>query len=194
MITDWEEVLKGVRMCLRKLSLHEAHDDLEQEAMLRAVTYQHTYRGEAQLSTWGYSIARAVAMAHFHKRKSELIVYDSTLCDIQMEASSDLDEELGEELVGEAEDLARTIIENVPPQWLPQLVDRDLHGMRYQAIAKKYGLPVGTICSSISRARDVIAPKIRELAAVLDVSQMKGVIRDAMERVHGHLQASRTRT
>lgn len=76
MIADWEEVRKGVRMCLNKLNLHDMHDDVEQEAMINAFIYQHTYRGDATLSTWGYAIARSAAMKFFRDRKKEFLQFD----------------------------------------------------------------------------------------------------------------------
>lgn len=184
LITDWEEVRRGVRMCLNKLSFSEMHDDIEQEAMLRAITYQHTFRGDSTLSTWGYSIARSTAMGFFQKKRDDPVMYDTDLMMMHSEDVPAFDDTGFHEsaVYREIDALAELILTEVPKQWLPQLIDRDLHGMRYQEISHKYNLPIGTICSSLSRARETLRPKLKELLDSLDGDQTKFVIQEALKK------------
>lgn len=190
MITDWEEVRRGVRMCLRKLSLHDSHDDVEQEAMLNAFLYQHTYRGDAALSTWGYSIARSAAMKFFQDRRREIVVYSNEAPVAYSEEATDTEEGLTQDVVFEryAEQLFQAVLANVSEEWLPRFVDRYLIGLRYREIAAKYGIPVGTVQSSLSRMRSAIKSDLVAISLVFDKECTTRVVKHAMEKVNAHLQ------
>src|SRR5215216_5082383 len=51
-------------LCYRLTTSAEAADDLAQETFLRILRYRHTFRGDAQFTTWMYRLARNVCLDH----------------------------------------------------------------------------------------------------------------------------------
>lgn len=198
MTIDWTEVRRGIRMCLKKLNLHDMHDDVEQEAMLRAFQYQNKYRGDASFSTWGYSIARNEALKFFQERKREFALFvkhEDGVHDGYSEEASDTEEGLTQDVVFDkyAERLHHAVLANVSPEWLPRLVDRYLHGMRYREIADKYGIPIGTVQSSLSRIRTAIKADLEAITIIFDEDCTKRVIRNAIQLTSDHVQNNQPR-
>src|SRR5215216_5468899 len=51
-------------LCYRLTASAAAADDLAQETFLRILRYRHTFRGDAQFTTWMYRLARNVCLDH----------------------------------------------------------------------------------------------------------------------------------
>jgi len=200
-IKDWEEVRKGVRMCLRKLAHLDDRDDIEQDSMLRAFVHQDTYKGDSALSTWGYSIARNTALSYFKKQNRRnarelppILVHDDEdgMWDNFLENAPSFEDTqedaLHDHVVQDyANALAAYLLDNAFRKGLKNMVARDLHEMSYDEIASLHNMPVNTVRSSISRARHFTKPKIEELQVQLDEDTVKIVIRLALEAVDGKL-------
>src|SRR5258708_8704282 len=97
-----------------------------------------------------------------------------------MELSMEFDEEIDLEASGTPEivaisgdDRERLILalETLPPRFREVLVLRELEGCSYKEIAAITSLPIGTVMSSLSRAR-------RQLYSALANSTQKGAIRE----------------
>ena len=123
--------------------------DLAQEAMLRAYRFFGGFRG-GDARAWLLKIVRNtcytwLANARGAGQEEE---FD--------EAQHVVAEETPESLAiagAERERLARAL-EGLPPRSREVLVLRELEGCSYKEIAEITGVPIGTVMSSLSRARD----------------------------------------
>lgn len=70
----WDDLMPMLHRLARgachKLGIHDAaHDDILQDVAVRAFTHWQSYKGQSQLSTWLYSIARNRCIDELRKRK-----------------------------------------------------------------------------------------------------------------------------
>lgn len=127
---------------------HDAEDAV-QDACLRALRYFDTFRG-GDGRAWLLSIVRNRCYTLRHRRRATL--------------DTEFDEELHSEAVEvEASDAAalrasaREVLEDalgrLPDEFREAIVLRELEGLSYKEISEVVGVPVGTVMSRLSRAR-----------------------------------------
>lgn len=63
-------------MALRMLGRHEDAEDATQESLLRIATHLGTFRGESAFSTWAWSVATRVALAHRKRGAQQALNFD----------------------------------------------------------------------------------------------------------------------
>lgn len=192
---DWECVREGIRMCLGRYPGLDDKEDIEQDAMLRAVTFQHQFRGDSLLSTWAFSIANNVLKQHLLKktrRKAEV-----TFSDLGVDSYPDSDDlQAADESWHEcsstfyaSEDLREYLLQNTYHTNLRNLIHRELHGMQYSEIAKLYDIPVGTAKSSVSRARCVLKKGLTELCDhSIERKHVPTIVKLALEQLSRHFK------
>lgn len=127
-----------------------AADDLAQDALLKAFRSIRSFRGEASLGTWLYSVARTtfLDMRRGHLGKCREL-------EAELPDGSPADEPGADELLasrGDAERLWRAI-RRLEPRFRIPLVLFEIEGMSYEHVAAIEQVPVGTIRSRLSRAR-----------------------------------------
>jgi RNA polymerase sigma-70 factor, ECF subfamily len=135
-------------VCYRVLGSSSDAEDATQETFLRVARNAHRYRGEAQVSTWIYRIARNVStdQVRYHARRPSTPVDD--LARVGTEPRT-------EDAVA-ASETAMTV-----RHALAQLDERSrlllvlvaVEGLSYAEAAEAVDLPVGTVKSRVSRAR-----------------------------------------
>lgn len=131
-------------------------EDVVQEAYLRAVKFREGYSG-GDARAWLLKIVRNTSYSLIEKRRD-----------------GGSNEEFDEGVHGEPEnqpsaeaalikdDEARTVraaLERLPAAYREVIVLRELEGLSYKEIAEVAGIPVGTVMSSLARARS----QLREL-------------------------------
>lgn len=138
----------GLRMC----GDEEDARDVLQETLLAAFRNLHDFRGEAQLSTWLYRIARSHCMKK--RRYGSGALSTRSLEDSQVAAVS------SEELLPDAQAHARQMgallqsaIASLPESQREVLVLRDVHGLSAQEAARLVGIGMGAVKSRLHRAR-----------------------------------------
>ncbi len=126
-------------------------DDLAQEALIKAYRAMASYRGGGALSTWLYTIARH---SFLDARRSHLGRARQRETELP-EESPDPGEQ-PEALVVEKNETERLLaaIRCLDPTFRVPLVLSDVEGMSYEEIAEIEKVPIGTVRSRISRARD----------------------------------------
>ena len=141
-------------------------EDVAQEALLRAYRFFHGFHG-GDARAWLLQIVRNTCYSWLEKNRP-------------MELSMELDEELHLQACATPENLAiagddreRLILalETLPPRFREVLVLRELEGCSYKEIAAITSLPIGTVMSSLSRAR-------RQLHSALANPTQKGAVRE----------------
>jgi RNA polymerase sigma-70 factor, ECF subfamily len=135
-------------------------DDVVQEAMLRAYRFFERFRG-GDARAWLLQIVRNSCFTWLEKnRSSELMI--------------EFDEELHqhsaptpETLAAQADDRERliTALESLSPRFREVLVLRELEGCSYKQIGEITGIPLGTVMSTLSRARERLRRDLTSPAA-----------------------------
>lgn len=140
--------------CLQLMRNREDAEDCAQEALLKAFRNFHTFRAEAQFSTWLYTIVTRVCMDALRRRR-EIYSLD-LLREEGFEIPSDEAEMYLKLEEAERKAALTAGIQELPPDFRAALVLVDLQGLPYQEAAQALGVPEGTVKSRVSRARKAL--------------------------------------
>jgi RNA polymerase sigma-70 factor (ECF subfamily) len=148
------------------LRRREDAEEVAQEALLRACRFFRGFHG-GDARAWLLQIVRNTCYSWLEKnRPRELMV--------------EFDEELHPRPVATPESIAiadedrerlSRALETLPPRFREIVVLRELEGCSYKEIAAITSIPIGTVMSSLSRAR-------RQLYSVLTNSHQKEAVRE----------------
>lgn len=124
-------------------------EDVAQEAMLRSYRFFDQFRG-GDARAWLLQIVRNSCYTWLEKNRP-------------LELMTEFDEEQHvkpsanpETLATQADERGRLMcgLESLPPRFREVLVLRELEGCSYKEIAEITGIPMGTVMSTLSRARE----------------------------------------
>jgi RNA polymerase sigma-70 factor, ECF subfamily len=128
---------------------HDA-EDIVQEAYLRAFKFFGGYRG-GDARAWVLKIVRNTSYSFLQKNRLVDLAeeFDETIHTASTEQS-------GEATLLQSADsrMLHESLDELPPTFREVIVLRELEGMSYKEIAEVTGIPVGTVMSSLSRARE----------------------------------------
>ncbi len=124
--------------------------DIVQEAYLRAFRFFPGFRG-GDARAWLMKIVRNTCYTWLHANRplQDAAEFDENF--FQPDSRAPNPEEVV--LQKDSAALLRTALEKLPPNYREVLILRELEGMSYKEIADITGMPVGTVMSSLSRAR-----------------------------------------
>lgn len=137
---------------LRLVRSRSHADDLVQEAMLRALRFEHQFRGGTNLRAWVGQVLHSVFVTRYRSRRRE----ERAIERLAMEP-----EGLGTASVAPAEEALGSRVEralaSLPASYREavNLVDREERS--YRDAAMLAGVPVGTIMSRLHRGRKLLA-------------------------------------
>ncbi len=137
----------------------DSHDIL-QDAFVRALESQRNFRGESSPKTWLYRIAVNCAYTYLSGRRRELEPTSS----IEVAESRRSAEETV--LSRERDELIQAALMSLDAKFRTLVLLRELEGMSYEEIAQVLRLSPGTVASRLSRARRLLARKLRKLGVV----------------------------
>jgi len=124
--------------------------DAAQEAYLRAFRFFSGFRG-GDARAWLLKIVRNTCYTWLHANRplQDAAEFDESVFPPDSRAPNP------EEIVlqNDSNTLVRKALEMLPPNSREVLILRELEGMSYKEIADITGMPVGTVMSSLSRAR-----------------------------------------
>jgi RNA polymerase sigma-70 factor, ECF subfamily len=136
-------------------------EDVAQEACLRAFRYFGTFRG-GNARAWLLRIVRTTSFSWLQKHRGRQL---ETVFDEELHSSPGEDQLNPETMLlhsANTELIAQAIAE-VPDRWREVLVLRELEGLSYKEIADVVSIPVGTVMSTLSRARERFRRRLSEL-------------------------------
>jgi RNA polymerase sigma-70 factor (ECF subfamily) len=126
-------------------------EDVVQEACLRAFRYFGTFRG-GNPRAWLLTIVRTTAFRWLQKNRAQQLA-----AEFNEEIHSEGCESLSPETVllqrADAQ-LLEQAMDCLPERFREVLVLRELEGLSYKDIAEVVGVPMGTVMSTLSRARE----------------------------------------
>lgn len=145
-------------VCVRVLGSASDAEDAVQETFVRLARHAATFRGESQLSTWLYRVARNVCTDHIrHDARRPATPVD----DIAAVAGDRADED-----AVAARDTALSVeaaLQQLDERSRTLLLLVAVDGLSYAEAAEVAELPVGTVKSRVSRARaqlgELLAPR-----------------------------------
>jgi RNA polymerase sigma-70 factor (ECF subfamily) len=128
----------------------EDAEDVVQEAYLRAFRYSSGFRG-GDARAWLLTIVRNTSYWWLRKRRADeaLAQFDEDIYTSAVEPSNP------EQLLLQNADgrLVEKALSELPVRFREVLVLRELEGFSYKEIAGVIGVPIGTVMSTLSRAR-----------------------------------------
>ncbi len=133
--------------------------DAAQEAFLKAYRHLRTFRGSSAFSTWLHRIAVNAALDIVRRRPHQPPV------PFEMELSDSAANDPGERVVQhDVQQRIHRAIAGLPLDQRTAIVLRELHGHSYDEIAATLQIPLGTVRSRISRARETLRGALADLA------------------------------
>jgi RNA polymerase sigma-70 factor, ECF subfamily len=135
-------------------------EDVVQEAYLRAFHYADGFRG-GDARAWLLTIVRNTSYKWLRKNAANASAaqFDEEIHSSTLETSNP------EQLLLQNADgrLVETALSRLPPRFREALVLRELEGLSYKEIAGIMGMPIGTVMSTLSRARERFRVAARDL-------------------------------
>ena len=159
-----------VQLASNLLGDREEALDLAQEVFLRVFRTIHRFRGQSSLRTWIYRIAinQARNRHRFWLRRHRA---DHISLDLHVGLHGDVlcgrgptpDRVLAQKELAER---LRGALERLPFEQRTAIVLREVDGMSYEEIAYSLELPVGTVKSRLTRARQALRADLRDARTI----------------------------
>lgn len=121
-------------------------DDLVQDCLLRALDRIDTLRTEGDLRPWLFAIMHNLYVSRWRRMRTRShIAADSAEADLAVPASQPASAEMRDALRGLAQ---------LPEDQRQVILLVAVEGFQYGEVANMLGVPIGTVMSRLSRARD----------------------------------------
>ncbi len=134
--------------------------DLLQETAYKAYKYRNMYQPRTNLRAWLMTIMRNTFINGYRQKKRRQVLNDGTSNDFLIDAGTPTVRNAGESAVT-AEEITRLI--DLLEDWVKVPFLMYLQGYKYDEIAQKMGIPLGTVKSRIFFARKKLQYAIQEM-------------------------------
>ena len=142
-----------------------AADDLVQDCLVRAIAKQHLWQEGTDLRAWLFTILHNQYVNQVRRSVREGAAVALSETEPSLTHAADQGKRL------ELRDLDRALAQ-LPDVQRTVILMVGLEGMRYEAVAKIIGVPVGTVRSRLSRARDAL----RRLMGIIPDQQAEAIM------------------
>jgi len=151
----FEEVVRRYQrrvygVAMRILRRHDVADDVTQETFLRAYQKLESFDTERPFGPWVCRIAANLAISHLRSPVSR----EEELGEGSAEEPAPLASPLDAVLESEARERLEAALESLPPEQRAVFVLRSVEEMSYRDIAQALEIPIGSVMSRLSRARE----------------------------------------
>ena len=151
-LTMWPHMRAAYNLARWLVRNDQDAEDIVQESFLKAFKAQASFRG-TEAKTWMLSIVRNTAMDFRRRDKSGIAVPWGDEGYEPKEGSPDPERVL---LDQSRREQVRQAIAQLEPDFREVIVLREIEGLSYKEIASALGIPMGTVMSRLSRARNVL--------------------------------------
>lgn len=157
-------------------------DDIAQEALLKAFRAFPTFDGRASLSTWLYTVARSASIDWHRSRLGQAAQRENPLPSTHPASQPRPDEVCSQQ---QQRERLWQAIQGLDERQRVPLVLFEIDGLSYDEIAAIEDVPVGTIRSRLSRARQELREQLAEELPVSGVRGGESAELAELERSHG---------
>lgn len=128
-------------------------EDLVQEALLRAVSRAETFKAGTNLRAWLFTILHNVHVNQFRAKaaRPEEVPVESVETRLVSPARQEDRVELREMM---------RVLDSLPEEQRKVLLLVAVEGMKYDEVARVLDVPIGTVMSRLSRAREAVRTKM----------------------------------
>jgi RNA polymerase sigma-70 factor (ECF subfamily) len=130
-------------------------DDLVQDTLAKALEKQEQLKDDERLGAWLYKILHNCWMEHLRTQKPELNIDEMELTCTDCPEKQFAEDQLVEQV--------RAAVETLPISQRQVMTLIDLEGCGYEQVAAILDIPVGTVMSRLSRARDAMKKRLQNL-------------------------------
>ena len=169
LVSEFEAAVLPLRDELRKAALKLTHslesaEDLVQETLLHAFRGFGQFKQGTNLKAWLMRIMFNLFISHYRhqQRTVQTVSLEGLLEELELaEENSDLllDEAVSPEEIVMAkvmDDEVAKALEQLPEPFREVVILCDIEGLSYAEVAQALGIPVGTVRSRLSRARETL--------------------------------------
>lgn len=169
LVSEFEVAVLPLRDELRKAALKLTHslesaEDLVQETLLHAFRGFGQFKQGTNLKAWLMRIMFNLFISHYRhqQRTVQTVSLEGLLEELELaEENSDLllDEAVSPEEIVMAkvmDDEVAKALEQLPEPFREVVILCDIEGLSYAEVAQALGIPVGTVRSRLSRARETL--------------------------------------
>ncbi len=153
----WQDLYRFAYSLTKNISDTE---DLVQETYLRAYRYLTSYKEGTNARAWLFTILKNRFINEYHRRQRQPITVhfeeDITSSSRTLTGRGRKKEELPDEEVGTFSDLMIKALYALPRRYRTILLLREVQEYQYKEIAEILSLPLGTVHSSLYRARRLL--------------------------------------
>lgn len=154
-----------VRFVRRHVDDDGEAEDLAQQAFADAARHHADFRGESQLSTWLYGIALNLARNHVNRapRRRHRFEDEQVLAELPCARPGPAEQCA----MGQLVQVLKRELAALPPEMREVLWLVSVDELAYEDAATRLALPVGTVRSRVSRARQRLRAGFRSRGALL---------------------------
>jgi RNA polymerase sigma-70 factor (ECF subfamily) len=142
-------------------------DDLVQDTLAKALEKQEQLKDETRLGAWLYKILHNCWMEHLRTQKPTLDIDDMELTCTDCPEKHFADDQLVTQV--------RTAVESLPVNQCQVMTLVDLEGCSYEQVAAILDIPVGTVMSRLSRARETMKKRLQGIRQTDNVHYLRRV-------------------
>lgn len=151
-LTMWPHMRAAYNLARWLVRNDQDAEDVVQESFLKAYKAQDAFRG-SEAKTWMLSIVRNTAMDFLRRYKASATVTLGEQGYEPEDTSPDPERVLLEQSRREQ---VRQAIAHLAPEFREPIVLREIEGLSYKEIASVLDIPMGTVMSRLSRARNLL--------------------------------------
>ena len=155
-------------VALRMCGNREDAQDCLQEAMLRIYRSIGSFKGQSSFSTWAYRITMNTCLDELRRKKNKQSTSLDSLLDVGWSPTDESNAPERKAIQSELRNTLHAAIRALPEDMRSAIVLRDMQGMVYEEIAQALNVNVGTIKSRISRGREKLREKLKNITELFD--------------------------
>ena len=142
-------------------------DDLVQDTLTKALEKQEQLKDDERLGAWLYKILHNCWMEHLRTQKPAMDIDDMELTCTDCPEKHFADDQLVTQV--------RTAVESLPVNQCQVMTLVDLEGCSYEQVAAILDIPVGTVMSRLSRARETMKKRLQGIRQTDNVHYLRRV-------------------
>lgn len=155
-------------VALRMCNNREDAQDCLQEAMLRIYKSIGSFKGQSSFSTWAYRITMNTCLDELRKKKNKQNTSLDSLLDVGWSPTDGRNAPEETAIQSEVRATLHHAIQELPEDMRSAIVLRDIQGLAYDEIAQALDVNVGTVKSRISRGREKLRAKLKNIGELFD--------------------------